>query len=119
MRKGLFALVLAFVSMTAFAQRGGGNGNATPEERAKRQTTMLTESLKLTEDQQKKVYDLNIARAKEMEALRDSQNQDRSKMRESMEKFNAELGKILTPEQQESYKKVLEERRSNRGGGPR
>lgn len=113
MRKVLIALVLTFVGITAFAQRQGDS--RTPEERAQGQTKSLTESLKLTEDQQKQVYTLNLDRAKQMEELRKSQTQDREKMRTSMETYNVALTKILTPEQQEAYKKSMEERRS-RGG---
>ncbi|MBO9613691.1 MAG: hypothetical protein J7619_13405 [Dyadobacter sp.] len=114
MRKTLLAILLAFVSFTTFAQRGG---NATPEQRAENQTKTLTENLKLSEDQQKKVYDLSLTRAKKMQELRDSQNMDREQMRASMETFNTELSKILTVEQQEKYKTMLEDRRNNRGGG--
>ena len=115
MRKGLIAIMFAFASITAFAQRP--DTNRTPEQRAEAQTKTMTESLKLSEDQQKQIYTLNLDRAKKMEELRDSQNQDRSKMRESMEAFNTELSKVLTPEQQEKYKTMMEERRNNRGGG--
>lgn len=115
MRKSLLAILLAFVSFTTFAQRGGGN--QTPEQRAENQTKTLTENLKLSDDQQKKVYDLNLARAKKMQELRDSQNTDRQQMRASMETFNTELAKVLTVEQQEKYKTWLEDRRNNRGGG--
>jgi periplasmic protein CpxP/Spy len=115
MKKGLIAIMLAFASITVFAQRP--DANATPEERAKTQTASLTESLKLTEDQQKQVYSLNLDRAKKMQEMRASQNGDRTQMRESMEKFNTDLAKVLTPEQQEKYKKIMEERRGNRGGG--
>lgn len=108
-------MIMAFASITAFAQRP--NANATPEERAKTQTASLTESLTLSEEQQKQVYTLNLDRAKKMQEMRNSQNGDRTQMRESMENFNKELTKVLTPEQQEKYKKILEERRSNRGGG--
>ncbi|WP_149244516.1 hypothetical protein [Dyadobacter sp. 32] len=115
MRKGLIAMIMALASITAFAQRP--DANATPEERAKNQTASLTESLTLSEEQQKQVYTLNLDRAKKMQEMRNSQNADRTQMRESMENFNKELAKVLTPEQQEKYKKILEERRSNRGGG--
>ena len=114
MRKSLLAILLAFVSFTTFAQRGG---NATPEQRAENQTKTLTENLKLSDDQQKKVYDLSLARAKKMQELRDAQNMDREQMRASMETFNTEISKILTVEQQEKYKTWLEDRRNNRGGG--
>ena len=115
MRKGLIAMMLAFASITAFAQRP--DNNMTAEQRAENQTKMMTESLKLSADQQKQIYPLNLDRAKKMEEMRNAQTQDRSKMRESMEAFNTELSKVLTPEQQEKYKTMMEERRNNRGGG--
>ena len=110
-------MLLAFASMTAFAQRQDGR---TPEQRAENQTKTMTENLQLTEDQQKQVYALNLTRAKKMAEMREAQNQDRSEMRASMEAFNAELAKVLTAEQQEKYKTMLAERRGNGGGrGPR
>ena len=71
--------MFAFASITAFAQRP--DANATPEQRAEAQTKTMTENLKLSDDQQKQVYALNLDRSKKMQELRDSQNQDRSKMR--------------------------------------
>jgi Spy/CpxP family protein refolding chaperone len=119
MKRTFFALLLAFVSMTAFAQRP--DANMTVEQRAENQTKTLTENLKLSEDQQKQVHALSLARAQKMQELRDSQTQDRSQMRASMETFNTELAKILTVEQQEKYKTMLEDRRGGdrraNGGG--
>ncbi|MHA4742104.1 DUF4890 domain-containing protein [Dyadobacter sp. MSC1_007] len=115
MKRTLFAILLAFASLTAFAQRQGGN--MTPEARAENQTKTLTENLKLSEEQQKQVYNLSLTRAQKMQEMRDAQNMDREKMRASMETFNTELGKILTVEQQEKYKTMLEDRRNNRGNG--
>ena len=115
MKKGIIAIMLAFASIPAFAQRD--NAKMTAEARAENQTKSLTESLKLTEEQQKQVYALNLSRAQKMDEMRNSQDADRSKMRESMEAFNTELQKVLTPEQQEKYKAAMEERRKNGGMG--
>lgn len=108
--------MLAFASISAYAQRD--NSKLTAEARAENQTKSLTESLALTAEQQKQVYTLNLTRAQKMDEMRNAQDADRSKMRESMEVFNTELQKVLTPEQQEKYKTVMEERRKN-GRGPR
>jgi len=115
MKKGIIAIMLAFASISAFAQRD--NAKMTAEARAENQTKSLTESLKLTEEQQKQVYALNLSRAQKMDEMRNSQDADRSKMRESMEAFNTELQKVLAPEQQEKYKAAMEERRKNGGMG--
>lgn len=115
MRKGLIALFLFLGSLTAFAQRP--NDDRTPEQRAEMQTKSLTKNLNLSEEQQKKVYALNLERSKQMAEMRNSQDRDRDKMRASMETYNTELQKLLTPEQKESYKKMTEERRSRGGRG--
>lgn len=115
MKRGIIAIIMAFVSFTAFAQRD--MAKMTPEARAENQTKNLTETLGLSADQQKQVYTLNLARAQKMEEMRNSQDTDRSKMRESMEAFNTDLQKVLTPEQQEKYKTAMEERRKNGGAG--
>lgn len=114
MSKTLLAILMAFVSFTAFGQRGS---NMTAEQRAENQTKTLTENLKLSDDQQKQVYNLSLTRAQKMQEMRDAQKMDREQMRASMETFNTELAKILTVEQQEKYKTMLEDRRNNRGGG--
>lgn len=117
MRKGLIALILTLTSFATFAQRQGSE--TTPEQRAENQTKTMTERLDLSDEQQKQVYALNLARVQKMQEMRDSQTQDRSQMRASMETFNTEIAKILTVEQQEKYKTMLEDRRNNGGRGPR
>jgi Spy/CpxP family protein refolding chaperone len=115
MKKILFVFLLTFATVTAFAQRQGGGGNMTAEQRAENQTKTLTENLNLSEDQKKQVYNLSLARAQKMQEFREKSNGDRSEMRASMETFNTEIAKILTVEQQEKYKTMLEDRRGNRG----
>ena len=99
MKKGILAMLLAFATMSVFAQRQGSGG--TPEERAKMQTTSLTESLKLTEAQQKQVYTLNL---------------EREAMKTSMQAYETALEKVLTPEQLKQHQANIAERRKN---GPR
>jgi Spy/CpxP family protein refolding chaperone len=115
MKRGIIAIMMVFASMTAFAQRD--MAKMTPEARAENQTKTLTENLKLTEEQQKKVYNLNLSRAQKMEEMRKSKDADRTKMKESMEAYNTELSKVLTPEQQEKYKTAMKERRTDGGMG--
>ncbi|HEV7348598.1 DUF4890 domain-containing protein [Telluribacter sp.] len=107
MKKVLLAMMLLVVSMTAFAQRGGGD--RTPEQRAENQTKLMTEKLGLSEKQQKQVYTLNLNRGQKMQALRESQN--REGMRAEQENFRKELSAILTPDQQEKYKAMQQEMR--------
>jgi protein CpxP len=115
MKRGIIAIIMAFASFTAFAQRD--MTKMTPEARAENQTRALTKNLNLTEEQQKQIYTLNLTRAQKMEEMRNSRDADRSKMKESMEGYNTELSKVLTPDQQEKYKTTMEERRKNGGMG--
>lgn len=109
-------LGLLVLGTTSYAQRGGGNGgNATPEVRAERQTTMLTEKLGLSEDQQKKVYTLQLARMQKMQELREAQNRDG--MKTANEDFQKNMAAILTADQAKKYEEMEAETRANRGQG--
>ncbi|MCF2488549.1 DUF4890 domain-containing protein [Dyadobacter sp. CY347] len=123
MRKTMLAMIMALFSIAAFAQRQ--DSDVTPEKRAENQTKQMTEKLNLSEDQQKQIYNLTLARTQKMKELRDAQTNDREQMRASMETYNNEVAKLLTVEQQEKYKTMLEDRRGgdrrggNGGGGDR
>ncbi|MCF0060770.1 DUF4890 domain-containing protein [Dyadobacter chenwenxiniae] len=118
MKKTMLAMLMALFSITAFAQRQ--DSDMTPEKRAENQTKQMTEKLNLSEDQQKQIYNLSLARAQKVKELREAQTIDREQMRASMETFNNEVAKLLTVEQQEKYKTMLEDRRGNGGSrGPR
>ncbi|WP_443938419.1 DUF4890 domain-containing protein [Pedobacter sp. MW01-1-1] len=121
------AFVLSVVTFAHAQQGGGGRMGGSPEERAKRNTDVLAEKLKLSDDQKTKVLAIyteqNAAMAKAMQDAGD----DRSGMREKMTKMNAEtntkIDAVLTEEQkpafkalQEERKKQMEERQKNGGG---
>ncbi len=118
----LTALILG---ATAIMAQPGGQRNLDPEEMAKRQTAQLKEALDLNQDQEKKVYDLNLETSKEMRALREkNQGAGWESMRDDMTKIregqNKKMKAILTEDQWGKYEKYLEERRERRrqGGGP-
>jgi periplasmic protein CpxP/Spy len=115
MRKLMIMLGLLVLGTASYAQRGGGGGNANPEVRAEQQTKMMTEKLGLSEDQQKKVYTLQLARMQKMQELREAQN--REGMKTANEDFQKNLAVILTPEQTKKYEAMEAEMRSQRGGG--
>ncbi|HKJ79071.1 MAG TPA: DUF4890 domain-containing protein [Prolixibacteraceae bacterium] len=113
---GLIVGVLVMVVSASMAQPRGGQRDFDPEEMAKRQTERLKETLDLSKDQEKKVYELNLESGKEMSKLRDqrgSGNNDgmREKMSEIRDGQNEKMKKILTDKQWVKYEKYLEERR--------
>ncbi len=117
----LAALILG---TTAIMAQPGGQRNFDPEEMAKRQTAQLKEALDLNQDQEKKVYDLNLETGKEMRALREknqgggweAMREDMTKIREGQDK---KMKAILTDDQWVKYQKYQQERRERRrqGGG--
>lgn len=113
MRKLMMMLGLLVLGTASYAQRGGGN--ATPEVRAERQTKMMTEKLGLSEDQQKQMYTLQLARGQKMQELREAQN--REGMKTANEDFQKSLATILTPDQAKKYEEMEAEMRAQRGQG--
>ena len=103
----------------AFVQQG--QGQATPEERAERQLTMMTETLTLTADQTTKLKPIILARSTEQSALRQKmQGGDREALmgeyRKLNEKYNAQIKAVLTAEHYTTYE---ENQAQMRGGGQR
>jgi Spy/CpxP family protein refolding chaperone len=115
-------IALIFITTSSiFAQqqgKGGGYGNATPEERAKRQTEMMKEKLSLTPAQEPKVSAINLKYAKKMEEVR--KITDTAAQRKTFDNLNrqkdGELKVVLTPEQFKSYLKQMEELKARRRG---
>ena len=101
-------------------QKGGGPGAAKPEDRAKRLTEMMKESLKLTPAQEPKIASINLKYAKKNEEIKSIA--DTSLQRKTFQSTNkqreAELKTVLTPDQFKSYLKQVEEMKSRRGGRP-
>jgi periplasmic protein CpxP/Spy len=112
-------VMINLMSLSLAAQQGkngGGYGGATPEERAKRQTDMMKESLSLTAVQEPKISAINLKYAKKMEDVR--KVADTAARRKSVQNLNkqkeGELKAILTADQFKSYLKQVEEMKARR-----
>ncbi|MEJ7558777.1 MAG: hypothetical protein WKF66_10750 [Pedobacter sp.] len=130
MKKLLIICALLFsVATFAQAQQGqGGRQMGTPEERAKRSVSMLTEKLTLTADQQTKVSAIYLEQSAKMKKLRDSVGDDREAMRAVMMKGNeateTKIEALLTADQKKLFTAWKEERKEmmkkrQEGGGQR
>ena len=123
--KKLFVICGLLFSVITFAHaQGGGRMMGTPEERATKATTVLTDKLTLTADQQTKVkailLDQNTQAAKAREEAGDDRQAARAKMMKIMEDNSAKIQSLLTDDQKKAYVSYLEERKAamqNRGGG--
>ncbi len=109
-------------SINMQAQRGGRGGD--PTEMAMKQTQRMTDSLTLSNAQINKVSEINLKYAEKMSAIRkaarESEDFDRSMMRESMKQMRndqkAELQTILTKDQWTKFEKMEEARKQKREG---
>ena len=116
----LAALFVMFGTVVSAQKQGGGMGygNASPEDRAKRQTEMMKEKLALNTAQESKVSAINLKYARKMEDVR--KITDTAAQRKSFESFNkqkdGELKTVLTPDQFKSYQKQMEELKARRKG---
>jgi periplasmic protein CpxP/Spy len=115
---GMIALLLISVT-TGYSQGnnpGPGHGNASPEDRAKRQTEMMKENLSLTAAQEPKVSSINLKYAKKMEDVR--KISDTAVQRKTFQNLNkqkeGELKAVLTADQFKSYLKQVEEQKARR-----
>lgn len=124
MKRLLIICGLLFSMITFANAQGGGRPMGTPEERAAKTLTMLTEKLTLTADQQTKVkailLDQNTQVAKAREEAGDDRQAARAKMMKIMEDNNVKITALLTDDQKKTYAAYLEERKAamqNRGGG--
>ena len=98
--------------------RGGRMGN--PEERLK----FLTEKLSLTQEQQDKIKAIYAKNEDVFKAAREAREkgtqlseEERTKMREAMQKQTEEVAAVLTPEQKEKMKELAPRRGGGRPGG--
>ena len=119
MKNIITLITILVIASSAFAQDAGPRKQAQRKdppaqgERGQRRNPLdmdakILDDLKLNEDQRKKIGDLKKATADKLKDLREKE--DREKMREAMkgliEKYQADLKKILTKEQAEKIMKL-------------
>ena len=128
MKKIILTLMLAVVSLSSFAQFGGGQFQMPkPEEMATRRADRVKEQVKdagqLTDEQYKKVYDLYLKQSKDMQAKMSEGGGmggfNMEEMQKQQEATNKALKEILSEEQFKAYQKAQEEmmKRFQQGGG--
>lgn len=102
----------------------GGRGMGTPEERAQRQTEMLSTRLNLTAEQKAQAQAIFLSQAKSIDSLRNASQGDfqamRSKIQPIQQASDSKLISLLNDEQKKQYTAFQEERRARmQNGGPR
>lgn len=108
-------MVLAIFAISTLGAQGMPQMN--PEDMAKRQADAIKEKVKLTEDQYKKVFEINLKSSQEM-IKQMGQNRDMSAMMKMNAQRDSLIKLVLTPDQVKLYDEYLKERRNMRGQGP-
>lgn len=120
------AAAMLLAGTAANAQGWGGQGGPEgfdPARMAQMRVDFMKESLKLTDAQCTKLKDLFQKESEEMQktmqkAMESGERPSMEGMRERMEKQNAEIKKILTPEQFKTYTDQMNRMRQGGPGGP-
>jgi low affinity Fe/Cu permease len=122
MKQVAFILTLFAVTIIQASAQGYGMGaqqrkqdwkakldSLSPEKIAWKMTEKMSADLSLSEEQKKKVYEINLKTASEQKALRDAmqkqQEQHKEKMKAHQDARIFDIEKVLTPEQKELWKK--------------
>lgn len=126
--KKVFLAIVMLVGLTTWAQekegRRGDSENRSPEQRVDFQVKRMSQDLNLNEKQISEVRALitkesaiREAKKAEMKEKRAMKANDRKAAKANMEKerasADAEMKKILTPEQYAKWDKIREERKAN------
>lgn len=108
--KGISLIAVLFGSSFAIAQQQQMQ-QRTPRERAQNQTRMMQKNLGLTDDQNKKVYDIILKYAQQADNARnEAPGRDRrQEMKEIQNNKEADLKAVLTGEQFQKYQAYQQE----------
>ena len=114
--KSVFATLLLISTTTVFAQQQ--MQQRTPEERAQRQTSWMQKNLGLTDEQNKKVYDIMLYHAQQADADKGMAAGPDKKMdkKELKRDTDAELKAVLTGDQYRQYQQHVQEMKARRQG---
>jgi hypothetical protein len=113
MKKYLLSLAVMFLLCinVVFAQK-------TAEQRAERQTKNLTKKLGLNADQNKKVYDINLAIDKQIDIVKQGEKGKKGgyggKLVQLQKDRESQITAVFTPEQKAKYDQWMTERKTKR-----
>jgi Spy/CpxP family protein refolding chaperone len=92
---------------------------ATPEQLATRETNRMQKEIQLSEDQRQKVYQAALTKHQAMQSLKQkytSNNEGfKAEAKPIRQQYKKELSSILTPEQQEKLKQIIEQQKQHKG----
>lgn len=113
--RNLMIVSAIFFTANAFAQPKmdkdtSNRENKTPEERADKRTKEMTELLTLSDDQAKKIYEINLAHIKQMDIYKAEIKIIKEKIKAERESTKKKIDAVLTDEQKQKFEQHLQER---------
>lgn len=118
MQKVIAVGLMIFFSINLLSAQKGKN-NISPEERAKKRTERMTETLSLTADQAAKIGAINLESAKEMKAIKES-SKDKAAGKEAVkalrEDTSTAIKALLTTEQLAKFNEMGKRRKGGKMG---
>lgn len=112
MKKVLLMIAVAVFTTTMVSSQGRPQMN--PQEMAKRQTDAIKERVKLSDDQFKQVFDINLKSSEETMKILSGGRRDMEALTKINNKKDSLIKCTLTPEQIKLYDEYLKERREAR-----
>ena len=120
------ALVIAMIGLMAggniiFAQDGSApkprpekQMDYSPQQKAAKRTERMTEDLGLSADQSKKVGEINLKHAEEMEAIHKQMRELKEQAKVKKDAYDKEIDSVLTAEQRVIRAKKMQEHKDKR-----
>ena len=116
----ILAIVLFAGIMQSMAQKQDHHMK-TPEERAQMMTEKMTAKLDLSNEQAKKIYQINLETAQKMHVIKQNKTEDadktvfRAQMKELHQNHQTQLKAVLNAAQLEKWEAMKEERKEKHG----
>lgn len=116
MKKIILTVAIALTAFTASYAQKDNKPKLTPEQRAEKVASNLKTKLALSDEQQKKVYQIEVDKMKKAEEWRKANHEAMKSKREERQAFmkanDAKLQEVLTSDQKKTYEALRQERKS-------
>jgi len=116
MKKIILTVAIALTAFTASYAQKDNKPKLTPEQRAEKVTSNLKTKLSLSDEQQKKVYQIEVDKMKKADEWRKANQEAMKSKREERQAFmkanEEKLQDVLTADQKKNYEAMRQEKKS-------
>lgn len=112
MKKSIFTMLILFLTISMVAQKGG------PEKPAKKAADKMTEVLVLNDTESKQVYEIQLEKFTQAQAIKAANTDDKDKAKAEVKKVNSnaqkELKSVIGEEKMTEWKKYLKDNKKKK-----